>query len=126
MADPATQLRSTANQNSARPCLQCSDPAEVSGQSEFAASRTAAWNHEYPSGAILGPSCAHSIHSIPDCWPIRIQDADLTRTTLNSGVYIKPAQPKHPAGLPHQHSSRLLWIWPLLTCPTAILSRLLL
>ena len=38
--------------------------------------------------SIPGPSCTHSIHSIPDSGPIRIQNADLTRTTLNSGVYI--------------------------------------
>ena len=43
--------------------------------------------------SIPGPSCAHSIHSIPDSGPIRIQNADLTRTTLNSGVYInRPSQ----------------------------------
>ena len=41
-----------------------------------------------PQWRIPGPSCAHSIHSIPDSGPIRIQNADLTRTTLNSGVYI--------------------------------------
>ena len=65
VADPATQLRSTANENSARPSSSCSDPAEVSGQSEFAASRTAAWNqqidHEYPSGAspdLLAPTAS--------------------------------------------------------------------
>ena len=41
-----------------------------------------------PQWSIPGPSCAHSIHSIPDSGPIRIQNADLSRTTLNSGVYI--------------------------------------
>ena len=41
-----------------------------------------------PQWSIPGPSCVHSIHSIPDSGPIRIQYADLTRTTLNSGVYI--------------------------------------
>ena len=38
-----------------------------------------------PQWSIPGPSCAHSI---PDSGPIRMQNADLTRTTLNSGVYI--------------------------------------
>ena len=39
------------------------------------------------------PSCAHSIHSIPGSGPIRIQNADLTRTNLNSGEYInQPSQ----------------------------------
>ena len=41
-----------------------------------------------PQWSIPGPSCAHSIHSIPDSEPITIQNADLTRTTLNSGVYM--------------------------------------
>ena len=41
-----------------------------------------------PQWSIPRPSCAHSIHSIPDSGPIRIQNADLTRTTLNSEVYI--------------------------------------
>ena len=46
-----------------------------------------------PQWSILGPSCAHSIHSFPDCRPITIQNADLTWTTLNSGVYISwPSQ----------------------------------
>ena len=46
-----------------------------------------------PKWSILGPSYAHSIHSTPDCRSIRIQDADLTRTTLKSGVYINwPSQ----------------------------------
>ena len=57
-----------------------------------------------PQLSIPGPSCAHSMgivpsgaidlpHSIPDSGPIRIQNADLTRTTLNSGVYINwPSQ----------------------------------
>ena len=46
-----------------------------------------------PKWSIPGPSCAHSTHSIPDSGPIRIQNADLTRTTLNSGVYINwPSQ----------------------------------
>ena len=38
-----------------------------------------------PQWSIPGPSCTHSI---PDSGLIRIQNADLTRTTLNSGVYI--------------------------------------
>ena len=43
-----------------------------------------------PQWSILGPSCAHSI---PDCRPITIRNADLTRTTMNSGVYINwPSQ----------------------------------
>ena len=43
-----------------------------------------------PQWSIPGPSCAHSI---PDCRPITIRNADLTRTTLNSGVYInRPSQ----------------------------------
>ena len=46
-----------------------------------------------PQWSILRPSCAHSIHSIPDCRPITIRNADLTWTTLNSGVYINwPSQ----------------------------------
>ena len=44
-----------------------------------------------PQWSILGPSCAHSIHSIPDCRPITIRSTDLTRTTLK-GVH-KPTQP---------------------------------
>ena len=48
--------------------------------------------------SIFGPSCTHSIHSIPDSGPIRIRDANLTRTTLNSGVYIN---------MPSQASSRI-------------------
>ena len=46
------------------PSLQCSDPAEVSGQSEFAASKTAAWNHENPSGAspdLLAPTASQIV-----------------------------------------------------------------
>ena len=46
-----------------------------------------------PQWSILGPSCAHIIHSIPDCRPIRIQDSDLTRTTLKSGMYINRPSP---------------------------------
>ena len=43
-----------------------------------------------PQWSILRPSCAHSI---PDFGPIKIQDSDLTWTTLNSGVYInRPSQ----------------------------------
>ena len=43
-----------------------------------------------PKWSIPGPSCAHSI---PDSGPITIQNADLTWTTLNSGVYInRPSQ----------------------------------
>ena len=43
-----------------------------------------------PQWCILGPSCAHSI---PDCRPITIRNADLTRITLNSGMYInRPSQ----------------------------------
>ena len=46
-----------------------------------------------PQWSIFRPFCAHSIHSIPDCRPITIRNADLTRTTLNSGVYInRPSQ----------------------------------
>ena len=46
-----------------------------------------------PQWSIPGPSCAYSIHSIPDSGPIRIQNTDLTRTTLNSRVYInRPSQ----------------------------------
>ena len=48
-----------------------------------------------PQWSIPGPSCAHSI---PDSGPIRIQNADLTRTTLNSGVYVNQ---------PNQASSRI-------------------
>ena len=43
-----------------------------------------------PQWSILGPSCTHSI---PNFGPIKIQNTDLTRTTLNSGVYInRPSQ----------------------------------
>ena len=46
-----------------------------------------------PQWSIPWPSCAHSTHSPPDSGPIRMQDADLTSTTLNSGVYINwPSQ----------------------------------
>ena len=46
-----------------------------------------------PQWSILGPSCAHSIHSIPDFGPIKIRNTDLTRTTLNSRVCInRPSQ----------------------------------
>ena len=41
-----------------------------------------------PQWSIPWPSCAHSTHSPPEYGPIIIQNANLTRTTLNSGVYI--------------------------------------
>ena len=46
-----------------------------------------------PQWSIPGPSCAHSIHSIPNSGPITIQNANSTLTTLNFGVYInRPSQ----------------------------------
>ena len=46
-----------------------------------------------PQWSTLEPSCTHSIHSIPDSGPITIWNANLTCTTLNSGVYInQPSQ----------------------------------
>ena len=46
-----------------------------------------------PQWSIHGPSCAHSIHSIPDFQPITLRNADFTPTTLNSRVYINwPSQ----------------------------------
>ena len=71
-ADSVTRLRSTANENS---------PLTVNQLGNIGSNRSTQWS-------IPGPSCTHSIHSIPDSGPIRMQKADLTRTTLNSGVYI--------------------------------------
>ena len=48
-----------------------------------------------PQWSILGPSCAHSINSIPDCRPIIIRSSNLTRDHPEfRGVY-KPSQTSH-------------------------------
>ena len=97
-ADPATQPGSTANRNSAfQEAATAIRPRSAANRnSPFAGNRpgTSGSNRSsLPQWSILRPSCAHSIHSIPDFGPIKIQDADLTWTTLNSGVYINwPSQ----------------------------------
>ena len=93
VAGPATQLRSPANRNSARPSSSAvTRPRSAANQNSLLPGQRPGTSRLTMStpGSIPGPSCAHSI---PDCRPIRIQDADLTRTTLNSGVYInRPSQ----------------------------------
>ena len=95
-AGTATQLGSPANRNSA---LSGSRARPGRGQRPMKIHRfqeiglEPAGQTGVPQWSILGPSCALSIHSIPDCRPITIWNADLTRTTLNSGVYInRPSQ----------------------------------
>ena len=80
---PATQLRSTANQNSAHPTSSTATRSwsAANENSPLPGQRpgTSRSKHECPS------TCAHSTHSPPDSRPIRMQDADLTRTTLKPG-----------------------------------------
>ena len=92
----ATRPGSMANHNSAfqeagsatRPRSKANDNSPLAGNRPGISGTMKSTPVEHP-----GPSCAHSIHSIPDSGPIRIQNADLTRTTLNSGVYInRPSQ----------------------------------
>ena len=66
-------------------------PMIIHGSLEIGLESAGQWR--VPQWSIPGPSCAHSIHSIPDSGPIRIQNADLTQITLNSRVYInRPSQ----------------------------------
>ena len=77
-----------------------------------------------PQWNILGPSCTHSIHSIPDSGTNQNSECQFDPDNPEfRGVY-KPGPAKHPAGLHQTISSRLLLrIWPLLTCSSAISSR---
>ena len=92
VAGPATQLRPAANQNSAHPSSSSEPPGR--GQQPIGIRRFQdsslepagqAW---VPQWSIPWPSCAHSTHSSPDSQPMRMQNADLTRTTMKSGGYI--------------------------------------
>ena len=91
------QPGSSTNENSA---FRAADPATRPGSApiEIHLSRMliqpgTSGSSSLPQWRILRPSCTHSIHGIPDFGPIKIRNADLTRTTLNSVLYINRPSP---------------------------------
>ena len=123
VAGPATQLKSTTNGNSARP------------SSSTATQPRSAANENFPLPG-QRPGTSRPTMSAPVEHPQTFLHPQHPRLSANQNAG-RQFVPDHPetggyinrpsTALPLQHSLRLLLrIWPLLTCPTAISSRLLL